>query len=77
MSESMALQQRGVSVDVWLKLLLENMRMFAVRAATRGNVNVHGKCRTDSASHWMQRSGDLVPSLTGGSTQHRDSGPWA
>lgn len=56
---------------------LENMGIFLVRAAIRDQLDVQWLCIIDPAPHWMQHSGQVAPSLTGGSRYwDQESYPW-
>lgn len=45
--------------------------MSLVGAATREHMNARERCITGPTPHWVPRSGELTPSVTGGSTEER------
>lgn len=45
--------------------------MSLVGAATKEHMNAQERCITGPTPHWVPRSGELTPSVTGGSTEER------
>ena len=52
---------------MWYVVLLEKMEMSLIGAVVVDQEDVQMLCTTGFASHWMQHSGELAPSLISGS----------
>lgn len=69
MAESMAMQWQGLVSMSIVHITKREHGASMVRAAARDHVEVQGLCITGPAPHCLRASGELVPSLTGSSTQ--------
>jgi hypothetical protein len=51
------------------------MGLSLVRAVSRSYLHIQGLCRTGPVPYWMQCSGELAPSITGGQAVLSKAGP--